>query len=99
MNIGNIIKIVLAILFFICLADMPYGYFQFVRFAAMIGFSYLAYSANQQTNKNEVFIYIALAILFQPFIKIALGRTIWNIVDLVVGIGLVLSLFKNKIAK
>jgi hypothetical protein len=99
MNIENIIKIVLAILFFICLVDMPYGYFQFVRLAAMIGFSYLAYSANQQTNKNEVFIYIALAILFQPFIKIALGRTIWNIVDLVVGIGLVLSLFKNKIAK
>ena len=62
----------------------------------MIGFAYLAYSANQQTNKNEVFIYIALAILFQPIFKIALGRTIWNIVDVIVGIGLVLSIFQNK---
>lgn len=96
MNIENIIKIVLAILFFVCLADMPYGLYQFVRFAAMIGFAYLAYSANQQTNKNEVFIYIALAILFQPIFKIALGRTIWNIVDLVVGIGLIVSLFQSK---
>ena len=96
MNIENAIKVVLAILFFLCLADMPYGLYQFVRFAAMIGFTYLAYSANQQTNKNEVFIYIALAILFQPIFKIVLGRTIWNIVDVIVGIGLVLSIFQNK---
>ena len=96
MNIENVIKIVLAILFFVCLADMPYGLYQFVRYTAMIGFAYLAYSANQQKNKNEVFIYIALAILFQPIFKIALGRTIWNIVDTIVGIGLILSIFQNK---
>ena len=93
---NNIIKIILAILLFLCLLNMPYGYYQFVRFASMIGFAYLAYSANEQNYKNEVFIYISLAILFQPFIKIALGRIIWNIVDLIVGIGLLLSLFRNK---
>lgn len=76
---------------------MPYGYYQFVRFAAMVGFAYLAYSANEQSNRNEVFLYIVLALLFQPFIKIALGRTIWNIVDVVVAIGLVLSVaFQSK---
>lgn len=96
---NSFIKIALALLLFFCLINMPYGYYQFVRFLAMVVFSYLAYSANEPSNKNEVFIYFALAILFQPFIKIALGRTIWNIVDLVVGIGLVLSLFKNKIEK
>lgn len=96
MNIENIIKIVLAILFFVCLADMPYGLYQFVRFAAMIGFAYLAYSAKEQSNKNEVFVYIGLAILFQPFVKVALGRTIWNIVDIVVGVGLLVSLANRK---
>ena len=96
MNTDNAIKVVLAILFFLCLADMPYGLYQFVRFAAMIGFTYLAYSANQQANKNEAFVYIGLAILFQPIFKIALGRTIWNIVDVIVGIGLILSVFQNK---
>jgi len=92
----NIIKVVLAILFFLCLLDMPYGFYQFVRFTALIGFAYLAYSANNQSKKNEVFIYIALALLFQPFIKIALGRTIWNIVDVIVGLGLLLSLFRKR---
>ena len=92
---NSFIKVGLALLLFICLINMPYGYYQFVRFASMIGFAYLAYSANERSNKNEVFVYITLAILFQPFIKLALGRTIWNIIDLVVGIGLIMSLFQS----
>jgi len=93
---NSFIKIGLAILLLLCLINMPYGYYQFVRFAAMVGFAYLAFSANEQNNKNEVFVYLALAILFQPLIKIAFGRTIWNIVDLVVGIGLIVSSFQSK---
>ena len=86
------IKIILAILLFLCLADMPYGYYQFVRFSALIGFTILAYDANQQNKQTEMIIYGLLALLFQPFFKIALGRELWNIVDVVVGIGLILSL-------
>ena len=87
------IKIVLAVLFFLCLADMPYGYYQFVRFAGLIGFAILAYQANQQGRQTEMIVYGGLALLFQPFFKIALGREIWNIVDVVVGIGLLISIF------
>ena len=87
------IKIILAILFFLCLADMPYGFYQFVRFAGLIGFAILAYQANQQGRQTEMIIYGGLALLFQPFFKIALGRQMWNIVDLVVGVGLLISIF------
>lgn len=72
---------------------MSYGFYQFVRYIAMVVFAYFAYKANEQKNKNEVFVFIGLAILFQPFIKIALGRTIWNVVDVIVSIGLVISVF------
>lgn len=96
---NSIIKIILAILLILCLVDMSYGFYQFVRFAAMVGFAYLAYSANEQNRKNEMIIYIALALLFQPFIKIALGRTIWNIVDLIVGIGLLISVMNQSKTK
>lgn len=89
-------NIILAILLFGCLLNMPYGYYQFVRFLAMVIFSHLAYSSNELNKKNEVIIYLGLALLFQPFIKIALGRTIWNIVDVVVGIGLIVTLFQSK---
>ena len=92
----NLTKIVLAILLFLCLFKMPYGYYQFVRFAAMAGFAYLAFSANEESKKNEVFIYLALAILFQPLIKFSFGRTLWNVIDVIVGVGLLLSVFNKK---
>jgi hypothetical protein len=90
------IKIVLGILMFGCLLDMPYGYYQFVRFTALIGFVVLAYQANQKKKQTETIVYGVLALLFQPFFKVSLGRDIWNVLDVILGIGLLLSLFKKK---
>ncbi|SEB08929.1 hypothetical protein SAMN05660909_05356 [Chitinophaga terrae (ex Kim and Jung 2007)] len=76
---------------------MPYGYYQLVRFGALIGFALLAYQSNKEGQQTEMIIYGALALLFQPFIKIALGREIWNILDVIVAVGLMISLKgKNK---
>lgn len=96
MKIIVLIKIALTLLFFLCLLDMPYGYFQLVRFFALAGFGFLAYKANQVDKSEQVFIYIALALLFQPFYKIALGRELWNMVDVVVGVALLISIFIPK---
>ena len=93
---NNTIKIILAILMFICLADVPYGYFQFVRFAALVGFGLLAIGASNEENQTEMCIYGALALLFQPFFNIALGREVWNVVDVIVGAGLLISIFTSK---
>ncbi len=92
---NNAIKIILAIMFFICLAEMPYGYYQFVRLAGLVGFAILAYHAHEQGKRKEMIIYIGLALLFQPFFKMALGRDLWNFVDLIVGIGLLISVLKK----
>ena len=90
------IKLILAVLFFVCLLDMPYGFYQFVRFTGMLGFILLAYNSYEQNNKLYI-VYICLGILFQPFIKIALGRELWNIIDVVIGIALIASvLIKSK---
>lgn len=94
------IKIGLSILLFLCLADMPYGFYQLVRFVGLIGFAILAYQANEQGKQTEMIIYGGLALLFQPFFKIPLGRQMWNIVDVIVGIGLLISIFmKSKESK
>lgn len=94
-NLTNSIKVILSILFFLCLADMPYGYYQLVRFAGLLGFALLAYKAHEDGRQTEMIIYGGLALLFQPFFKIALGRQMWNIVDVVVGVGLLVSIFMN----
>lgn len=91
----KIIKIILAVALFICLLDMPYGYYQFVRFISFGVFAYLGFKELERTNQTTALIYFGLALLFQPFIKIALGREIWNIVDVIVGIGLLVTLTKK----
>jgi hypothetical protein len=90
---NNAIRIVLTIILFLCLADMPYGYYEFIRFSALIGFAILAFQAHQSGREIEMLICASLALLFQPFFKVALGRELWNIVDIVVGVGLILSIF------
>lgn len=94
-NLPNIIKTILAILFFLCLANMPYGFYQATRFAALIGFVILAYYEVKQGRQITIIVYLSLALLFQPFFKIALGKQIWNIVDVVVAIGLLIMVFTN----
>ena len=90
------IKIGLAILLFLCLIDMPYGYYQFVRFAGMIGFAILAFNENETGSKNWAIFWIASAILINPIFKISLGRELWNIVDVIWGVVLLATLFLNK---
>lgn len=75
---------------------MPYGFYQYVRLVATIAFAFLAYQSNKIGMQIEMVIYIGLAVLFQPFFKIALGREIWNIVDVIVGIGLIISIWINR---
>ncbi|MGI9190573.1 MAG: DUF6804 family protein [Chitinophagaceae bacterium] len=87
------IKLGIAILCLICLADMPYGFYQLVRLIAFVGFAYLAYDVKQKKENDTAFlIYAGLSLLFQPFLKISLGREIWNIVDVLVAGGLIISL-------
>jgi hypothetical protein len=95
----NIIKIILTLLFFASLANWPYGYYQLVRFLGMVGFLILA---NYDKKRNVLFVlWICSAVLINPFIKISLGRIIWNIIDVIWGILLIVTMIseiriKNK---
>ena len=83
------IYLILAAMMLICLAPMPYGYFQLVRFVAMVVFGVLAYQYYLNHKLAATWIFGALAFLFQPFYKIALGRVVWNVVDVVVALLLI----------
>lgn len=86
-----IVKIALALLLFACLGDHPYEFYNFVRWACAVGFVYLAYKAQSQANTDLAIAYGGLAVLFQPLVKIQLGRQLWNTVDVVLGILLLAS--------
>jgi hypothetical protein len=96
----NLIKIVLVILLTLCLFNMPYGYYQIVRFCGFIGFGLLAFKNSKDEKSQLILIYGALSLLFQPFFKVNLGREIWNLVDIVVSIFLALTIIQElKISK
>jgi hypothetical protein len=95
----NIIKIAIAILLLICLFDLPYGYFQLIRYIALVGFAILAYYEYERKNIPMVIVFLGLVLLFQPIAKIPLGRQVWNIVDVLVALGLILAVFLQKQVK
>ena len=86
----------LAIALVLCLFPMPYGYYTLVRFASMIIFGCMAYGFYKEEKMPFCIIAGSLALLFQPFVKIVLGRAMWNIVDIIVAIALVLLWYKNR---
>lgn len=75
---------ILALFLLLCLFHMPYGYYMFVRFITMVLGVYFAYMEFKEERGFMGIVWIAIAILFQPFFKIALGRTLWNVVDMIV---------------
>lgn len=93
-QIGLYIGMALAL--FLCLFSMPYGYYQFVRFMAMAIFAYLAFCEYKDGATDRMILFIILSILFQPFAKIAIGRVLWNIIDVIVAGYLIYLVLKNK---
>ena len=92
----QILKLLLAIFLLLCLTPMPYGYYQLVRIVAMIAFAIMAYQYYVKGNVPLAITFGGLALLFQPFIKVAFGRTIWNVVDVVVALSLIVLFFKDR---
>lgn len=96
MSQNTIIKIVLAVLFLVCLLDMPFGYYQLIRFLGMIGFGLFAFRAYSRKDNTYFIIWLASVILINPLFKISLGRDIWNIIDVIWALWLLLSIKIEK---
>ena len=58
-------------------------------------FAWFAYEKRDEKNKFFVFIWIASALLINPFLKISLGREIWNVVDVGWALILVFSMWQD----
>ena len=86
------IYLALAALLLLCLTPMPYGYFQLVRFVAMVAFGIMMYRYYVNDKAIAAVVFGVQALLFQPIFKIALGRTTWNVNDVLVAV-LLIGLF------
>lgn len=100
LNLKEILCIILAVFLLLCIFPMPYGYFVYIRLISTIVFGYLIYDFYQREEKIKCVIAALLFVLFQPIIKIPLGREIWVVIDIIVALLLVGEILwerKNKI--
>lgn len=85
-----------AALLLLCLIPFPYGVYTLVRFIMMILGGFLAYHYYSKDKKVLAIVFGSIAFLFQPFIKLALGRELWMVVDVVVALFLIVLTVKKK---
>lgn len=64
-------------------APWPYGYYQLLRWAMMIGCGYLALQAHRSGDGAYlVWLLGGLAVVYNPIVPLSLGRDLWMVVNL-----------------
>ena len=76
-----IIKALIAILLLVCMLDMPYAYYQFMRIAVCGLFTWLAYILYHENYTILAVTCIAPVIVFNPIIKLAIHKQEWQGID------------------
>ena len=67
----------------ISLADLPYGYYQLLRFVICGVAVYVAYTAYNWQKMWAVWLFGFVALLFNPLIPIHLSRELWQPIDVI----------------
>lgn len=65
----------------VALLDMPYGYYQLLRILIFCVAAYLAYRSSQHSETGWPWILGGIAIVYNPFASLHLGRDIWPMIN------------------
>ena len=97
----NILTVMTSGFLFIALFNgLPYGYFTILRFVVCAVATYIAYKIYEDNSESLwVWAFAGIAVLFNPIIIITFERATWTVIDLIVGIFFVLSIFTIKTKK
>ncbi|NLD50438.1 MAG: hypothetical protein GX660_25130 [Clostridiaceae bacterium] len=88
-----IARIITAIFLFVALLNLPIGYYKFLRWivcSTAIYSLYISYNIKEKINYG-VWLFGLVAILFNPIIPFYLGKTSWQVADIIVGVIFIFS--------
>ena len=80
----------------VALADVPYGYFQLLRWLVCGVSAYGAFQAREALRTRWMVALGALAVLFNPVLPFYLDRATWQVIDVGAAVVLVVSAFAIK---
>jgi tryptophan-rich sensory protein len=96
----NIALLIATAFLFAALFDgWPYGFFTLLRFVVFAISAYIAWMSYEAKKERWVWIFGFLAVLFNPFIVIRLNRETWSIIDFIVGVFMIVSVFVFKLSR
>lgn len=91
------VSLVLAVVLIACLLPLPYGFYTVIRLAVAVVAACWAYVFYSRRKTALAIVSASVALLFQPFLKIALDRLTWNIIDVILAGLIVFTVFSlNK---
>jgi uncharacterized membrane protein len=85
------LAVIAAALLLIALADLPYGYYTFLRIFVCATSAFGALRAHQSNQSPWALVLAGGAILFNPVIPIYFSRETWAIIDVVAAVIIGLS--------
>ena len=75
-------SLIAAVVLLIALAEMPYGYYRFLRIVTCVAAAFVAYSAYAWKKHWGVWVFGVVAVLFNPLVPIYLSREVWIPIDI-----------------
>lgn len=95
---ANWFNLLAALLLFFALGQHPYSYFQILRVLVTVCAAYNAYACFNSSAKGWAWVFVVIAILFNPIAPIYLSRDTWAPLDVIAGIIFMVFAF-NKSGK
>lgn len=93
MDVLKISRLIACGLLLLALADLPHGYYSFLRIVITIIAGLNTFILLDGGNKILFYIFISIAILFNPFIPIYLNKATWAPIDVLAGLFFLVTVF------
>lgn len=84
--------IIATVMLLVAVAPLPYGYYQFLRWVICAISAFIAVEAYSWGKKWATWLFVPIAVLFNPLIPIHLTKEIWQPIDLTCALLFSLSL-------
>lgn len=92
----KVVRIITAIILLLALTKQPYGFYKLLRWVVFGVSSYSIFIAYNEKYFGWLWIFLFIAILFNPIFPVYFDRTTWAYIDVCTAIIFIISIFKMK---
>ncbi len=91
-------KIISSILLLLGILSLPYGYYQLLRILITLSAGISTFEFYNKNNQPMMYLFLLIAILFNPLLPLHFNKSIWIIIDLITALIFLISikLVNNK---